>query len=103
MRFVEPVNVYHRSERAVKYGLLFIGLTFGAFFLFETLKRCRMHPLQYAFVGLALALFFLLVISLSEHIAFALAYGAAVARWRGARGAAGRHVAAAGFRRPAGG
>ena len=77
VRFVEPVNVYHRSERAVKYGLLFIGLTFGAFFLFETLKRCRMHPLQYAFVGLALALFFLLVISLSEHIAFALAYGAA--------------------------
>ena len=77
VRFVEPVNVYQRSERAVKYGLLFIGLTFGAFFLFETLKRCRMHPLQYAFVGLALALFFLLVISLSEHVAFALAYGAA--------------------------
>ena len=79
VRFVEPVNVYQRSERAVKYGLLFIGLTFGAFFLFETLKRWRMHPLQYAFVGLALALFFLLVISLSEHIAFALAYGAASA------------------------
>ena len=77
VRFVEPVNVYHRSERAVKYGLLFIGLTFGAFFLFETLERYRMHPLQYAFVGLALALFFLLVISLSEHIAFALAYGSA--------------------------
>ena len=77
VRFVEPVNVYQRSERAVKYGLLFIGLTFGAFFLFETLKRWRMHPLQYAFVGLALALFFLLLISLSEHIAFALAYGAA--------------------------
>ena len=77
VRFVEPVNVYQRSERAVKYGLLFIALTFGAFFLFETLKRWRMHPLQYAFVGAALALFFLLVISLSEHLAFALAYGAA--------------------------
>jgi inner membrane protein len=77
VRFIEPVNVYQQSERAVKYGLLFIGLTFGAFFLFETLKRWRVHPLQYALVGLALALFFLMVISLSEHIAFALAYVAA--------------------------
>jgi inner membrane protein len=77
VRFIEPVNLYQRSERAVKYGLLFIGLTFGGFFLFETLKSWRMHPLQYAFVGLALALFFLLVLSLSEHIAFAYAYGAA--------------------------
>ncbi|MEP7085044.1 MAG: cell envelope integrity protein CreD [Betaproteobacteria bacterium] len=77
VRFVEPVNVYQRSERAVKYGLLFIALTFAALFLFETLKQWRLHPLQYGFVGAALSLFFLLVISLSEHIAFGIAYGAA--------------------------
>lgn len=72
--FIEPVNIYQRAERAVKYGILFIALTFAAFFLFETLKRLRIHPLQYVFVGLALALFFLLLISLSEHLSFALAY-----------------------------
>lgn len=75
--FIEPVNVYSQAERAVKYGILFIALTFAAFFLFETLKNIRIHPLQYGLVGLALAVFFLLVVSLSEHIAFTVAYLAA--------------------------
>lgn len=75
--FIEPVNIYQQAERAVKYGVLFIAITFAAFFLFETLKGLRIHPLQYAMVGLALAMFFLLLVSLSEHIAFALAYGIA--------------------------
>lgn len=74
--FMEPVNIYTQSERAVKYGVLFIGLTFAAFLLFEMLKSLRIHPLQYGFVGLALTLFFLLLVSLSEHIAFAAAYAA---------------------------
>ena len=72
--FIQPVDVYQQSERAVKYGMLFIGLTFVAFFLFEVLRRLEIHPVQYALVGLALAVFFLLVISLSEHIPFAAAY-----------------------------
>lgn len=72
--FIEPVNVYLQAERAVKYGVLFIVLTFAAFFLFEMLKSLRIHPMQYALVGLALALFFLLLVSLSEHIAFLRAY-----------------------------
>jgi inner membrane protein len=72
--FIEPVNVYSQAERAVKYGLLFVSLTFAAFFLFEILKRLPIHPIQYALVGTALALFFLLLISLSEHIRFELAY-----------------------------
>lgn len=72
--FVDPVNVYLQSERAVKYAIMFIVLIFTAFFLFETLKKMRIHPLQYLLVGLAMAMFFLLVISLSEHISFALAY-----------------------------
>lgn len=72
--FLEPVNVYLQSERAVKYGFLFVALTFGAFFLFELLKGLRIHPVQYFLVGLALAMFFLLLISLSEHIPFIPAY-----------------------------
>ncbi len=75
--FIEPVNVYQQAERAVKYGLLFIVLTFGGFFLMETLKNLRIHPLQYSLVGLALAIFFLLLVSLSEHIAFVAAYAVA--------------------------
>ena len=72
--FIEPVNVYSLSERATKYGLLFIALTFAAFFMFEIVKQLPIHPVQYTLVGLALVLFFLLLVSLSEHIAFALAY-----------------------------
>ncbi len=72
--FIEPVNVYSQADRATKYGLLFVCLTFSAFFLFEILKRLQIHPIQYALVGLALALFFLLLVSLSEHIPFIAAY-----------------------------
>lgn len=77
--FIEPVNICQQAERAVKYGILFISLTFAAFFLFETLKDLRIHPLQYGLVGLALAVFFLLLVSLSEHISFLYAYLAASA------------------------
>lgn len=72
--FMDPVNVYLQSERAVKYGSLFIILTFAAFFLGEILRRRPMHPLQYLLAGLALALFFLLLIALSEHLSFLLSY-----------------------------
>ena len=54
-----------------------IALTFSAFFLFEVLKRLAIHPVQYAFVGVALALFFLLLISLSEHLGSTTAYAIA--------------------------
>jgi inner membrane protein len=77
--FIEPINVYSLSERAVKYGLLFVLLTFAAFFLFEMLRQLPVHPVQYGLVGLALAVFFLLLISLSEQIDFTLAYGIASA------------------------
>ncbi len=72
--FVEPVNVYSLADRATKYGLLFVILTFGAFFIFEMLKRLPIHPIQYLLVGLALVVFFLLLVSLSEHIDFAVSY-----------------------------
>jgi inner membrane protein len=74
---VDPVNVYSQVDRATKYGLLFVLLTFVAFFMFETLRQLRIHPIQYGLVGLALAIFFLLLLALSERIAFGLAYLAA--------------------------
>jgi len=74
VRFVQPVDVYVQAERAVKYGFLFVFLTFVTFFLFEVLRRMAVHPIQYALCGAALALFFLLLVSLSEHLPFAAAY-----------------------------
>jgi inner membrane protein len=75
--FIEPAGLYQQLERASKYGFLFIGLTFAAFLLFELLRRLAIHPVQYALVGLALAMFFLLLTALSEHIDFAAAYALA--------------------------
>jgi inner membrane protein len=71
---VDPVNVYSQADRASKYGILFVLLTFVAFFMFELLKRLPIHPIQYGLVGLSLAIFFLLLLSLSEHLAFWIAY-----------------------------
>lgn len=79
VNFIEPVDVYLKAERSLKYGFLFIALTFIAFFLFEVLKELRIHPIQYGLVGVALALFYLLLISLSEHLEFALSYTIAAA------------------------
>ncbi len=72
--FLEPVNVYLLAERATKYGAPFVALVIAAVFLLETLRRLPVHPIQYGLVGLALALFFLLLLSLSEHLAFGLSY-----------------------------
>ena len=77
--FIEPINIYSQADRATKYGLLFIGLTFAGFFVFEILKQLRIHPAQYTLVGLAMALFYLLLVSLSEHISFVWSYIAASA------------------------
>jgi inner membrane protein len=77
--FIEPVGIYQSLERASKYGFLFLGLTFAAFILIELLRRLAIHPVQYTLVGLALAMFFLLLVALSEHIAFGAAYAVATA------------------------
>ncbi|MBT2766393.1 cell envelope integrity protein CreD [Stenotrophomonas sp. ISL-67] len=74
VELVNPVDIYTQADRASKYGILFIVLTFVGFILFELIKRLRIHPLQYLMVGLALAIFFLLLLSLSEHIPFWVAY-----------------------------
>lgn len=75
--FIEPVNVYLLAERATKYGALFMALVLAVVFLVDTLLRRPVHPVQYALVGLALAIFFLLLLSLAEHLPFALAYALA--------------------------
>ncbi|MBL4796144.1 MAG: cell envelope integrity protein CreD [Oleispira sp.] len=74
VEFIEPVNVYLQTERSLKYGFLFIVLIFVAFFLFEILKKLPIHPIQYGLVGFAIALFYLLLLSLSEHLSFMLSY-----------------------------
>jgi inner membrane protein len=70
----QSVDAYQRAERAVKYAALFIALTFLTLFAWEQVTRNRLHPLQYLLVGLALSMFYLLLIALSEHIAFVVAY-----------------------------
>lgn len=79
LRLLDPVDRYLKTERAIKYAWLFIVLVFGALFFLELLRPVRVHPLQYGLTGLALALFFLLLLSLSEHIGFGLAYVLAAA------------------------
>ncbi len=73
-RLYLPADEYQQTTRALKYAVLFVGLTFLAFALFEVLGRARLHPLQYLFVGFALALFYLLLLSLAEHAGFGVAY-----------------------------
>jgi len=75
----QPADLYQQNERAGKYGALFIALTFVAFFLFEVLKKLRVHPVQYLLVGLALTTFYVVLLALSEQIGFASAYLAAAA------------------------
>lgn len=74
VQLYQPVDVYQRNERAGKYGILFVALTFVAFFLFEVLKQLRVHPVQYLMVGAALATFYVLLLALSEQIGFGAAY-----------------------------
>jgi inner membrane protein len=72
--FYEPVDVYQRNYRAVHYAVLLIAITFLSFFLWEHMSGSSIHPMQYLMVGLGLALFYLLLLALSEHLAFDLAY-----------------------------
>jgi inner membrane protein len=77
--FYEPVDVYQRNYRAVHYAALLIVITFLTFFLWEHVSGLAIHAMQYLMVGLALALFYLLLLALSEHVAFDLAYGVSAA------------------------
>ncbi len=69
-----PSNDYQKATRSTKYALLAIALTFLTFFLVEIFNKNRVHPFQYILIGLSLVLFYTLLISISEHLNFDLAY-----------------------------
>jgi inner membrane protein len=68
------VDHYRMADRSIKYALLFVVLTFATLWLFEVLVQVRIHPIQYLFVGVGMCLFYLLELSLAEHIGFMAAY-----------------------------
>jgi len=79
VELVQPVDIYQRCTRAVKYGGLFIALSFLTLFLIETLLHRRLHPIQYGLMGLALSVFYLLLLALAEQLGFIAAYVLATA------------------------
>jgi inner membrane protein len=72
--FFDSVDKYQQTERTIKYGMLFILLTFLSFFLFEIKAKLHLHPFQYLLIGSANCMFYLLLLSLSEHIEFGASY-----------------------------
>jgi len=74
-----PVDEYQKSMRSVKYAVLFIVLTFIAFFLTEVINKNKLHPIQYLLAGFAVCIFYMLLISISEHAKFWIAYGISAA------------------------
>lgn len=74
VKLVLPADAYQKSVRTAKYAAMFIALTFLAFFVSEVMTRIRIHPFQYLLVGLALVLFYSLLISFSEHLSFGAGY-----------------------------
>ncbi len=77
VKLIETVDQYQQNERASKYGFLMIGLTFLIFFLIQTISKISIHIFQYGMIGLALVLFYTLLISITEHSTFSIAYGIA--------------------------
>lgn len=74
VKLIETVDEYQQNERASKYGFLVIGLTFLVFFLIQTISKIGIHIFQYTMIGLALIMFYTLLISITEHSSFTIAY-----------------------------
>ena len=74
-----PVSIYTKINRTIKYGALFIGLTFIVFLLFEIIAKVRTHTIQYILIGISLSLFYLILVALSEHLPFLMSYAYASA------------------------
>jgi inner membrane protein len=74
VRLFSPVNIYQKSLRTAKYALMFIVFSFMAFFISEIMNHLRVHPLQYLLIGLAIIVFYSLLLSISEQINFGAAY-----------------------------
>jgi inner membrane protein len=71
---LQPVDDYAKTARCVKYAVLFVGLTFSLFFIVEIMQKKPVHPVQYVLVGMALVIFYTLLLSISEYIHFDYAY-----------------------------
>lgn len=76
-KLIIPVDEYQKSERTAKYGFLVIGLTLLVFLLIQIASKIYIHPFQYVMIGLALVMFYTLLISISEHSTFLKAYAIA--------------------------
>ncbi|MDR0332206.1 MAG: cell envelope integrity protein CreD [Dysgonamonadaceae bacterium] len=74
VRLIETVNHYQQNERSAKYAIMFLALTFAVFFFVEIFTGKKIHPIQYLLVGLALILFYSLLLSFSERFGFEIAY-----------------------------
>ena len=74
VEFLMPANQYQKSTRTAKYAILVIGLTFLVFFFIQVLQKVNMHPFQYILVGLALVVFYVLLLSISEFLPFNQSY-----------------------------
>lgn len=74
VKLIETVDEYQQNERVSKYGFLVIGLTFLIFFLIQSISKINIHIFQYSMIGLALIMFYTLLISITEHSSFSLAY-----------------------------
>lgn len=70
----EPVSLYSTTDRSIKYGIIFIALTFMTLFIFELINKIRLHIVQYAIVGIALSVFYLILLSVAEQLGFLYAY-----------------------------
>ena len=71
---IEPADQYAKTNRSIKYAILIIGLTFSLFFIIELMQRKPIHPVQYVLIGLALVIFYSLLLAISEFLAFDYAY-----------------------------
>lgn len=69
-----PVDSYQKSYRSIQYAILFIGFTFLVFFFIEVLNKVFIHPIQYILVGIALVVFYTLLLSISEHLKYNFAF-----------------------------
>jgi len=74
VRLLIPADEYQKTVRALKYAIMMLSLTFLTLFFFEAMHKRRVHPLQYILIGLALSLFYVLLLSIAEHLGFNAAY-----------------------------
>jgi inner membrane protein len=79
VRFMREANPYQSVERALKYAAMFVGLVFLAYFLMEVMSGSRAHPAQYILVGLAQAIFYLMLLAFAEKYGFDIAFAVAAA------------------------